>query len=300
MKWFHITARSGAGKIAIYDEIGSHGISGSAFGAALNALGKVSEIDLSINSPGGSVFDGILIYNLLRRHTAKVRVTIDGVAASIASVIAMAGNEIIMPENAFMMLHNPAGAAVGTADDMRDLAEALDKIAASMVGIYATRTGLSHEEVGAMMAVETWLDASEAMSLGFADKVERPVKAAAHFDLTSRFGRVPAQAKAPSQLQPLQTSAPEILHRVVAPVTPVDEMEAKYRAFLQSHPLAAEYIVAAYHRAGNNSSGEFNAAFKYVWDAAQKGERRPDLMPGTAEAKANAWKLDWRPIRAVR
>jgi ATP-dependent protease ClpP protease subunit len=89
-------------------------------------------IDLRLNSPGGSVFDAVAIFNALTRHTGTVTVWIDGIAASAASYIAMAGDEIVMPENALLMIHDPSGIVMGTAADMRDMAETLDKIAASM------------------------------------------------------------------------------------------------------------------------------------------------------------------------
>jgi ATP-dependent Clp protease protease subunit len=174
----------------IYDEIGAFGIPAKAFLDELKALGPVAELTLRINSPGGSVFDGVAIYNALKRHQARITVWIDGIAASIASMIAMAGDEVVMPENAMLVLHDPSGLVAGTAADMRAAADALDKMAASMTAAYRDKSGAGDEEITALMAAETWLSAEEAVELGLADRVEQPVKMAAHFDL-SRFRNPP-------------------------------------------------------------------------------------------------------------
>lgn len=131
------------------------------------------------------------IYNALKRHKASVTVYVDGVAASAASFIAMAGDKIIMPANAFMFIHNPIGGAYGNADDMREMADALEKMELSTAGIYSTRTGMDIEEVRKMMDDETWLTATEAKEKGFADEIEAEKKIAASFDLAKRYGMVP-------------------------------------------------------------------------------------------------------------
>jgi ATP-dependent Clp protease protease subunit len=195
-RWYDFRARvEGAGEIVIYDEIGAFGIPAKAFLDELKALGPIAELTLRINSPGGSVFDGIAIYNALRRHEARVTVWIDGIAASIASMIAMAGDQVVMPENAMLMIHDPSGLVVGTAADMRAMAEALDKMKAGMVAAYRDKSGRDDVEIEALMAAETWLSAEEAMDLGLADRVEQPVAMAAHFDL-SRFHNTPPQLAA--------------------------------------------------------------------------------------------------------
>jgi ATP-dependent Clp protease protease subunit len=195
-RWYEFRARvNDAAEVVIYDEIGAFGIPAKAFLDELKALGPVAELTLRINSPGGSVFDGVAIYNALKRHQAKVTVWIDGIAASIASMIAMAGDEIVMPENAMLMLHDPSGLVLGTAADMRGMAEALDKIKAGMVAAYRDKSGAGDPEIEALMAAETWLSAEEAVELGLADRVEAPVRMAAHFDL-SRFRNAPPQLAA--------------------------------------------------------------------------------------------------------
>jgi ATP-dependent Clp protease, protease subunit len=195
-QWYQFRAQAkGATEIAIYDEIGAFGMPAKAFLDELKALGPVTELSVRINSPGGSVFDGLAIYNALKRHEARVTVWIDGIAASIASMIAMAGDEVVMPENAMLMLHDPSGLVMGTASDMRAMAEALDKMKAGLVAAYRYKSGSDDAEIEALMAAETWLSAQEAVALGLADRVDEPVRMAAQFDL-SRFRNAPPQLAA--------------------------------------------------------------------------------------------------------
>ena len=113
-RWYEFRAQTRGAEIVIYDEIGAFGMPAKAFLDELRALGPVGELTVRINSPGGSVFDGVAIYNALKRHEARLTVWIDGIAASIASMIAMAGDEVVMPENAMLMLHDPSGLVMGT------------------------------------------------------------------------------------------------------------------------------------------------------------------------------------------
>jgi ATP-dependent protease ClpP protease subunit len=190
--WYSICALNEGAEISIYDEIGAYGVSAKAFLADLGKLPDKAPLTLRLNSPGGSVFDAVAIYNALQRHAGTVTVSIDGIAASAASYIAMAGDEIIMPENAFLMIHDPSGMVMGTAADMRAMAEALEKIGASLIKGYAAKSGKPEDEIAALLAKETWLDAAEALELGFADTVAAPVKMAASFDV-SRFRNAPPE-----------------------------------------------------------------------------------------------------------
>lgn len=188
--WYAIRARGTGAEVAIYDEIGAYGVSAKGFLAELGALPEGTPVDLRLNSPGGSVFDAVAIHNAIKRHEGTVTVWIDGIAASAASYIAMAGDEIVMPENAFLMIHDPAGLVMGTAEDMRAMAEALDKVKGSLVSGYAAKSGRTPEEVSALMAAETWFDASDAVAQGFADRLIEPVRIAANFDI-GRFRNAP-------------------------------------------------------------------------------------------------------------
>ncbi len=194
--WYTIRARASGAEVLIYDEIGAYGVSAKGFLAELGALPDDARIDLRLNSPGGSVFDAVAIYNALTRHAGTITVWIDGIAASAASYIAMAGDEIIMPENAFLMIHDPSGIVRGTAADMRDMAGTLDKIAASMTRGYAAKSGKPEAQIAALMASETWFDATDALDLGLATRMAEPVRIAASFDIARFRNAPPALAEA--------------------------------------------------------------------------------------------------------
>ena len=190
--WYTIRARSSGTEVLIYDEIGAYGVTAKGFLAELGGLPGEASIDLRLNSPGGSVFDAVAIYNALNRHTGDITVWIDGIAASAASYIAMAGDTIVMPENAFLMIHDPSGLVMGTAEDMRSTAEALDKVKGSLIQGYAAKSGKSDDEIAPLMAAETWLDAKDALEFGFIDRIAEPVKLAASFDV-ARFRNAPPE-----------------------------------------------------------------------------------------------------------
>jgi hypothetical protein len=115
----------------------------------------------------------------------------------MASIVAMAGDHVIMPENTFLMIHDPMWVAVGTSDDMRELAAVLDKFKESLASIYVSKSGLDRAEVLDLMAVETWLTATEAVEKGFADEIEQPIQVAAKFDLSSKFSNAPKALQRP-------------------------------------------------------------------------------------------------------
>ena len=157
-------------EILIYSDIGE-----SFFGDSVSAVmvkdqlkDMTGDISVRVNSPGGDVFDGFAIFNLLDQHDGKVTIHIDGLAASAASVVAMAGDEIVIADNALMMIHDPWTMSVGNAADMRGTADLLDKIRDSIVTTYMTKTNLDIETVTAMMGAETWFSAAESVANGFA------------------------------------------------------------------------------------------------------------------------------------
>ncbi len=164
----------------------------------LNALGEVPELTVRINSPGGDVFEGIAVYNALVRFPAKVTIHIDGLAASIASLIAMAGDRTVVAENAMLMVHRPWTVAMGDAEEMRRQAGTLDKAWSAMLTTYARRTGRRGPAVSKRVTDaggEWWMTADEAVSARFADEVEKGAKKAQVFGL-SRFRRVPERLAA--------------------------------------------------------------------------------------------------------
>jgi ATP-dependent Clp protease protease subunit len=164
--------------IDIFDVIGEdwfgEGVTDKTIARALK--GKSGrEIRVRVNSPGGDVFAGLSIYNLLRTHNAKVTVEVTGLAASAASVIAMAADEIVMGQGAMLMIHNSWGMSVGNKHDMRETADILSKIDDQMVGIYASRSGMKETEVVALMDAETFLTAEEAVDAKLADQIDAAI-----------------------------------------------------------------------------------------------------------------------------
>lgn len=185
---FQNEAESSTVEISIYDEIGDYGTSAKRFIDDLKSAGD-KDINIRMNSVGGSVFDGLAIYNVLRSHKGYVNVKIEGLSASIASIIALAGDNIEMAENGFFMIHNPFGKSAGGADDMRKTADLLDKIKQELVSIYSNKTQLSDETISDMMDKETWLTSQEAKEMGFIDTITEPIKVAASFNF-SKFTNV--------------------------------------------------------------------------------------------------------------
>lgn len=192
----------GVAELLIYGDIGDMrflgmemcDVSSKGIAQELKALGDVSEISVRINSPGGSVFSAQAIYSLLKTHSAKVKVYVDGMAASAASLIAMAGDEIVMPSNAMMMIHSPMTYVGGNPVELRKQAEILEKVQESMLAAYA-RSGQSLEAIKSMLEAETWMTANEAVELGFADQLDTPLDIAASIGSLnldpSRFKRPP-------------------------------------------------------------------------------------------------------------
>lgn len=170
-----------AGKVAtfrLYDPVDSWGeywgVSAKEFAGALDDLpSTVEEIRLHINSPGGEVFEGVAILNLLRAHDARVVAIVDGLAASAASFIACGADEVVMARNSEMMIHDAWGLCVGNAEDMRSLADMLDSISDNIASVYAEKAGGTVAEWRAAMAKETWYSAEEAVGAGLADRLDK-------------------------------------------------------------------------------------------------------------------------------
>lgn len=178
---------SGTGELMLYGEISDSTwwgdeITPKDFKKDLDALGDIKNLNIYINSGGGDVFAGQAIYSMLKRHNANKTVYIDGLAASIASVIAMAGDKIIIPKNAMMMIHNAWTMAAGNANEFRKLAEDMDKIDESITSTYVSKSGKISEEIKAFMDAETWFTAEDAVKNGFADEIEQEKKLAASID----------------------------------------------------------------------------------------------------------------------
>lgn len=264
--WYRISnaAASDEAEVMLYDEVG--GWLGATADEFINDLRGITapNILLRVNSPGGSVTEGIAIANALRSHPANVTVQVDGVAASIASVIAMAGDHIRMMPNALLMVHEASGLCVGEAADMIKMAELLDKISDNIAGAYAARAGGTEAEWRQVMKNETWYRGEEAVKAGLADEVvpmpkrggepEEP-EMRQEFDLAAYGYQGPKQPEAPKPSPP--PSAPEqgvtltfnvgdaigeqllaVLRKEVAEQDPAPEVEATVAATEPAEPVA--------------------------------------------------------------
>ncbi len=220
-KFFSMKA-SADGKSAdvfIYGEITKYAweeygeMSSTMFKNELDGLGEVDIIHLYINSPGGSVFEGVTIYNMLKRHKARIIVHVDAVAASIASVIAMAGDEVRMPSNSVLMIHNALiGPIWGNAQELRKHADDVERISQSSMTTYLGKAGdkLTEEKLQELLDAETWLSAEQAFDYGLCDVVEEANQMAASIsdDLFAKYKNVPEQYK---QSQPSASISAEAL-----------------------------------------------------------------------------------------
>jgi ATP-dependent protease ClpP protease subunit len=183
-KWAEMapmTAASNDNTITIFDVIGEDfwiggGVTAKRISAALRTIGH-QDVTVKINSPGGDMFEGIAIYNLLRAHPAKVTVEVLGWAASAASIIAMAGDEIRMGLGTFMMVHNAWGIVVGNRHDMRDAADLFDGFDSAIADIYEARTSMKRADIEKLIDAETFMGPSEAVKNGFADAVDEEIDA---------------------------------------------------------------------------------------------------------------------------
>lgn len=202
--WFQITNKAAEDEteVIIYDEIGFWGTTAQEFVEALNKI-ETSKIILRLNSPGGEVFDGLAIHNALDRHPAKVTTFVDALAASAASFIAMAADELYMAKGAVMMIHDGMAICMGNEEDMLKTAGVLNKLSNNIADIYAGRAGGTVEEWRALMREETWFTADEAVAVNLADSVldnedEEAEQAAARWDLS--FFNHAGREKAPNPL----------------------------------------------------------------------------------------------------
>ena len=189
-KWFNIEnkAQSKSADVYIYSEIGGYDVTAKSFIDELKEL-KNQEINVYINSLGGSVFDGLAIYNALRNHGKKVTTKVQGICASIASVIAMAGDKIEMAENSLLMIHNPFAMSGGDANELRKTANILDKIRNEIANIYASKSKHDAEHYVNLMNVESWFNSNESLELGLINGITEPLKIENNYDI-SNFGNI--------------------------------------------------------------------------------------------------------------
>ena len=183
--WYSINAKQTDEfvDVYLYDEVGSYGVSAKDFVNDIKLL-KGKDIYLHINCVGGEVFDGMAIYNTLKKYKGKVIAYVEGIAASMGSIIPLAADEIIMSENSLYMIHNAWGGAMGEAKDMRKTATLLDKLSSEIANIYTKKTGLPLSKIEEMMDEETWFNSEEALQYGFIDRISDAVMVAAKYDIT--------------------------------------------------------------------------------------------------------------------
>ena len=189
-KWYNIQGKAtdAVAEVYIFDEIGAYGITAQDFIAEMKEY-KGTPVNLRINCIGGDVFDGMAMYNIIKKREAKTTAYIEGIAASMGSVIALAADEVVMAENSLFMIHNAWGGAMGEAEDMRKTASVLEKISGEIASIYKRKTRLSLDRITDMMDEETWLNAQEAYELGFIDSISDSIKVAAKYDV-SKFKNI--------------------------------------------------------------------------------------------------------------
>lgn len=162
--------------ISMYDVIGmdpwtGQGVTAARVAAALRTIGADKDVVVNLNSPGGDLFEGLAIYNLLREHKGEVTVKVLGLAASAASVIAMAGDTVQISRSGFLMIHNTWVVVMGNQNDLRAVADMLEPFDNAMADIYSARSGMDMKAVAKMMDAETWINGSAAVDQGFADSL---------------------------------------------------------------------------------------------------------------------------------
>ncbi len=183
MNWYNIkNLSSNSTEVVIYDEIGQWGIDSKAFIDEIKEI-STENVLLRINSPGGSVIDGLAIHDAIKRMPQKVTAQIEGLAASIATIIALGADEITMSQNSLFMIHNVWGGETGGAKDMRKAADLMEKMGDRLVNIYVSKTGKDESEIRNWMDEETWFTANEALEAGFINYIEKPIALAAKFDV---------------------------------------------------------------------------------------------------------------------
>ena len=177
MNWYSIKniAEAKQAEVMIYDEIGLYGVDAKSFIEEIKTIPNDTPVLLRINSPGGSVIDGLAIYDAVSRMPQKVTARIEG--------IALAADEVVMSENSLYMIHNVWGGEVGESGDLRKAADLMDKMGERLVSIYMSKTGKSEDVIRSWMNKETWFNSQEAVEAGFVNAVEAPIKMAAKFDI---------------------------------------------------------------------------------------------------------------------
>jgi ATP-dependent protease ClpP protease subunit len=306
------------GSLSIYDEIGFWGTQAKDFQASLSAI-TAKDVHVEINSPGGDYFAGLAMYNMLRSSGKTITTKVMGVAASAATIVFAAGDVREMPKNTMLMVHNPSTWGGGTAQDHREQADMLDKIAVGARSVYVRNSSLTDEDVSAMLEKDTWLSADEALTMGLSTIVTDEIKATASFDMAradlpesvkaiyAKASQIPPQSETPA---PIPETVPEVIPE--GPVaTAIHELAVKanlqgYSAFMaiacdsvesaQARIKTASEIVALCNYAKKpEAAGPAICANKTVADV------RALILAEFADADvhtSNVRKVDDKPVTA--
>jgi len=241
--WYAVTNQTNdSADVEIYDEIGGWGVSAKEFIKGLQALsGK--HLNLRINSPGGSIVDGQAIISALKRHTGGFTAWVDGLAASMASVIACAAEKCYMADGAMMMIHRASTVSMGDASDLRKDADILEKFERGLLSVYQAKTGMDEGQLKEMLAQETWMDSLEAVALGFADGItDAPVAMASvtQGEMRARFDtfRSKSMKNTPANNEELPESPEEEAAQVAA------ESADSAASTAEETPVIEETVVA--------------------------------------------------------
>ena len=257
---FDFKAADQVTEITLYDEIGYWGVTAKQFRDQLAAV-KTPTIALKLNSPGGDVFDGIAMYNDLLAHPARVEIEVTGLAASAASLIAMAADRLTLAENAFLMIHNAWTIALGDRREMAATAGVLEKIDGALADTYAARSGQARAEIVRLMDDETWFDADEAVELGLADEIGGKAEVKASFDLSIFAKAPPALRAAASAAVPTERDCEQSLRDAG-----VSRRDAK--------AILARGLQAVLQRDAGSDDAELIAGLSQLRDTIAKGIAR--------------------------
>jgi ATP-dependent protease ClpP protease subunit len=253
--WYEIKASADSADVMIYNEIGGWGITAEAFA---NDIGKIKAktINVRINSPGGSVFDAFAIFNALRNHSARVVAHVDGLAASAASVIMLAGDETRIAKNGYVMIHNASAGVYGDAEAMMQTAALLEKLNNTVADTYAEKTKKTREDMLSLMAAETWMNAEEAKAMGLVDAITDEAESlpAAAASAVAKFQRAPEQLRRIAAKY-IETSGPNAITAASATGATVAKQEntmnlEAFKAFATEHPEAVASFIDQGKKAG--------------------------------------------------
>lgn len=256
--------------IDLFDVIGAdfwgEGITAKSISRVLTINGDAKDILVRINSPGGDVFEGIAIFGLLRAHPAKVRVQIIGLAASMASVLALAGDTVEMGASAMFMIHDPWAFAIGSGDDMRKTAEMLDRVKDNLLHVYVAASTLERDELSKLMSAETWMTAAEAKAVGFVDEIIAVV------DAPETGADAEAAARARSVLDKFQHAPAGVQHRYKAPLIAA-------MAQPKGTKMDRDKIIAALGLPTDATDEQIDAALAGKRPAAEQAPTLRDVVP---------------------